>query len=130
MTDNFCWMFSNLFRITFTPALYSHKQHFYLELQQRGLWYQPHLPVSASPQPIKHHNQHIARNILLNHIRITHEKNSMKYTCFGGIGSCITGSRVMNFLSFTMLRTSYKTHISVKALLKLFLTESQGQRDG
>lgn len=36
----------------------------------------------------------------------------------------------MNFLSFTMLRTSYNTHISVKALLKLFLTESQGQRDG
>jgi len=36
----------------------------------------------------------------------------------------------MNFLSFTMLSTSYSTHISVKALLKLFLTESQGQRDG
>lgn len=57
-------------------------------------------------------------------------KQSMCCTCFWESGSCTTGSRVMNFLSLTMLRTSYRTHISVKELLKLFLTESHGQREG
>lgn len=136
-------MLSSLFRITFTSVLYGHKKHFDLQLQEATeLSILSHSEPSYSP--IEHRMKTPCGTlpvfVLITHTEKpqcnktfsinTQEMHKLQRTCLAGGGSCTTGSRVMNFLSLTMLRTSYSTHISVRALLKLFLTESQGQRDG
>ena len=140
-------MLSCLFRITFTSVLYGHKKHLDskkpLKLQEAS-----ELSILSRSEPSHSPMQHSTKapcGMLPDFVFITHTKKpqcnktfstntrempELQCTCLGGGGSCTTGSRVMNFLSLTMLRTSYSTHISVRALLKLFLTESQGQRDG
>lgn len=134
-------MFSNLFRITFTPATSSIWTYsFSTEAFEIGLPSHPQPYPNPQSTPPAHRKEHFTKFRRYHTRKDTKHKifiikpykldNQVQYTCLGGRGSCTTGSRVMNFLSLTMLRTSYNTHISVKALLKLFLTESQGQRDG